>query len=75
MLGKVVTSMRAMWSGRVGLFAAMLMLIATSAFAQIDLTGSWVALQHEDIMERQPGPDAVDYLGLPINEEAADFCY
>jgi hypothetical protein len=40
------------------------------AFAQIDLSGNWAARQHEDWEERGPGPEAVDYLGLPINEEA-----
>src|SRR5688500_15629058 len=44
--------------------------VSTPAWAQVDLNGNWVARQHEDWEERGPGPEAVDYLGLPINEEA-----
>ena len=50
------------------LFAATL--ISVPAFAQIDLAGHWVARAHEDWEERGPGPEIVDYLGLPINDEA-----
>src|SRR4029078_13013017 len=39
------------------------------AFAQTDLAGSWVSLQHEDGLERGAGPSQVDYTGLPLNEE------
>ena len=45
-------------------------LISVPADAQIDLSGNWVSRQHEDWEERGPGPEVVDYLGLPINEEA-----
>ena len=37
------------------------------AFAQLDLTGIWSPVFHEDQPERIPGPELVDYLGLPIN--------
>jgi hypothetical protein len=40
--------------------------------AQIELSGSWAVRNHEDFMERVPGPYAVDYTALPINEEARD---
>ena len=40
-----------------------------AAFAQFELSGSWAARNHEDAMERGPGPYAVDYTGLPINED------
>src|SRR4051812_16718381 len=40
------------------------------ALAQIDLSGNWVPRQHEDWAERSPGPEVVDYLGLPINDGA-----
>ena len=51
------------------------LLLALSAvsfpgFAEMDLAGNWVAKQHQDWEERGPGPEAVDYLGLPINAEA-----
>lgn len=45
---------------------------ATPAFAEIDLSGSWAARNFEDVMERIPGPYAVDYTGLPINDDARD---
>ena len=53
----------------VGLIAVLL-LPGAAADAQIDLTGNWVALYHEDAPERLPGPALGDYLELPINEAA-----
>ena len=44
-------------------------LATTPAFAQVELAGTWVARNHEDALERGPGPYAVDYTGLPLNEE------
>ena len=43
----------------------------TPASAQIDLTGNWAAVFHEDQLERVPGPALGDYLGLlpPITEQ------
>ncbi len=49
------------------------MFVATPAFAQIDLTGNWQGVFHEDQLERIPGPALGDYLGLPINDEARAF--
>jgi hypothetical protein len=43
--------------------------ISVPAFAQVDLGGNWASRQHEDWQERAPGPEAVDYLGLPLNAE------
>ena len=40
------------------------------ALAQIDLSGVWAPLFHEDQLERVPGPDIGDYAGLPITEAA-----
>ncbi len=45
-----------------GLFASR------PASAQIDLSGVWAPLFHEDQVERVPGPDIGDYAGLPIND-------
>jgi hypothetical protein len=46
-------------------------LLAAPARAQeIDFTGSWVPIYHEDGPERIPGPELFDYLGLPINDAA-----
>ena len=50
--------------------AALFASITTPAFAQIDLSGNWASRQHEDWQDRGPGPEVVDYLGLPINDEA-----
>jgi hypothetical protein len=47
--------------------------VASPATAQVDLTGSYNALFHEDQPERIPGPALGDYLGLPINESARAF--
>src|SRR5580765_1615966 len=40
------------------------------AIAQIDLSGEWNPLFHEDQPERIPGPEIGDYLGLPITDAA-----
>jgi hypothetical protein len=48
---------------------AMMLAISAPAAAQIDLAGNWVSRQHEDWQDRGPGPEAVDYLGLPLNDE------
>jgi glyoxylase-like metal-dependent hydrolase (beta-lactamase superfamily II) len=49
---------------------AIALLIAVPAFAQIDLSGEWGNIFHEDQPERIPGPEIGDYLGLPINDAA-----
>jgi hypothetical protein len=36
--------------------------------AEIDLSGVWGARFHEDQPERLPGPDMVEYHGVPIND-------
>jgi glyoxylase-like metal-dependent hydrolase (beta-lactamase superfamily II) len=41
-----------------------------TAEAQVDLTGLWQPLFHEDQPERLPGPSIGDYVGLPINAAA-----
>ncbi len=38
--------------------------------AQIDLSGEWNNVFHEDQPERIPGPEIGDYLGLPITDAA-----
>ena len=55
-----------------GLFLAI-MLAATPAFSQADLTGVWGARYQEDQPERIPGPPLVDYLGLPMNDAARQW--
>lgn len=51
-----------------GLAVLLLVMAGSPAFAQVDLTGVWNPLMHEDQAERAPGPDVGDYLGLPIND-------
>jgi glyoxylase-like metal-dependent hydrolase (beta-lactamase superfamily II) len=38
------------------------------ASAQIDFSGIWAPIMHEDSIERAAGPDLGDYLGLPISD-------
>ena len=49
---------------------AIAVLVGVPAFAEIDLSGNWSTRQHQDWQDRNPGPEAVDYIGLPINDEA-----
>ena len=55
----------------------MLLVLATfgsgPALAQVDLSGTWTPLYQEDQPERIPGPDLVDYLGIPINDSARQW--
>ncbi len=44
-------------------------LASVPIFAEVDLSGNWAARQHQDWQERGPGPEPVDYSGLPINAE------
>ena len=55
---------------RVVLAALFLALPAVPAFAQVDFSGAWASLYHEDLPERLPGPELGDYMGLPINDAA-----
>ncbi len=48
----------------------LLALAAHSAQAENDLSGEWGTVYFEDYPERLPGPEAGDYLGLPINDAA-----
>lgn len=54
--------------------AKLLLLTAILAsmpgLAQMDPSGEWAPQFHEDFLERIPGPDIGDYLGLPINDAA-----
>ena len=50
--------------------AAMTVASGPSAWAQVELAGSWAARNHEDALERGGGPYAVDYTGVPMNNEA-----
>ena len=41
---------------------------AVPAAAQLDLTGEWAPIYHENGPERLPGPELGDYTELPLNE-------
>jgi cyclase len=45
-------------------------LACVPAFAQVDLSGEWGSRYTWDYLERLPGPELGDYLGLPINNAA-----
>jgi glyoxylase-like metal-dependent hydrolase (beta-lactamase superfamily II) len=49
-------------------WTVLLTAVASPAVAQVDLTGMWAPIFHEDQIERIPGPDVGDYAGLPIND-------
>ena len=51
--------------------AALVVALAAPAWAEIDLSGEWNGIFHEDQPERIPGPEIGDYLGLPINDAAS----
>jgi hypothetical protein len=48
---------------------AFAILAARPALAQVDFSGKWSARNGQDVMERGFGPELVDYLGLPLNDE------
>ena len=50
--------------------AFALLTLAAPVRAQTELAGSWAARNHEDGLERGGGPYAVDYTGLPLNDDA-----
>src|SRR5207302_2472821 len=54
--------------GTAWLWLPMLALASSAVFAQVDLSGDWVAYGHEDAMERGAGPLPVDFMGIPFNE-------
>jgi hypothetical protein len=54
--------------------AALLLTAALMPFSapaqQLDLAGNWAVRQHQDWEERGPGPEVVDYLGIPLSDES-----
>ncbi len=44
--------------------------VSAPALAQTDLSGNWGSRMHEDWADRAPGPDVVDYLGMPLTDGA-----
>src|SRR5262245_46829125 len=56
--------------GIISALALLALAAAAPAFAQIDFSGEWAPLYHEDAPERGPGPELGDYLEIPINDAA-----
>jgi hypothetical protein len=52
----------------VGLVA--LLVAPWPAAAQVDFSGQWAPVYHEDNTERIPGPELADYTGMPLNDAA-----
>jgi glyoxylase-like metal-dependent hydrolase (beta-lactamase superfamily II) len=50
--------------------ASLIVLGCAPVFAQVDLSGEWGSRYTWDYLERLPGPELGDYLGLPINNAA-----
>jgi hypothetical protein len=47
---------------------ASILCSSAPALAEIDLSGSWASINHEDALERGGGPNPDDWAGLPFNE-------
>ena len=49
---------------------ALVLFVCSSVplLAEIDLSGSWASINHEDALERGAGPNPADWAGLPFNE-------
>ena len=59
------------WVQRVGPMVVLAAIVFTpSASAQVDLTGMWNPQYLEDQPERIPGPELVDFGGIPLNDFA-----
>ena len=58
---------------QVSIFLAAVLMGAAPSPAQTTLNGDWQPQFHEDQPERIPGPELVDFLGLPINAEARQW--
>jgi hypothetical protein len=46
---------------------------AFSAAPGVDLSGNWAPVIHEDFAERIPGPELVNFAGLPVNDASRLF--
>src|SRR5580698_7616732 len=49
------------------------LLASGTAWAQLDLSGVWAPSTQEDQPERGPGPELVDFAGLPISDAARQW--
>jgi hypothetical protein len=56
--------------GIAGVGIAALLFLGGRAHAQVELSGTWTQLLHEDRADRGGGPDFGDYTGIPLNDAA-----
>ncbi len=59
--------LRAYLFGNAGFILFAGILCMPSIYGQVDITGDWTLLMHEDEAWRGPGPELGEYEGLPIN--------
>jgi glyoxylase-like metal-dependent hydrolase (beta-lactamase superfamily II) len=52
------------------IIAAAMLLASAPAYAQVDFSGEWAPRFWEDQLERVPGPELGDFLGIPISDAA-----
>jgi hypothetical protein len=56
------------------ILVGLILLVGVPAFAQVDFTGVWQPRTNdEDLPERLQGPSLVEFLGLPINDQARQW--
>jgi glyoxylase-like metal-dependent hydrolase (beta-lactamase superfamily II) len=53
--------------------AFWLYLFGVQAGAQVDLSGEWRSIRHEDLPDRGPGVGYGDYTGIPLTDAARQF--
>src|SRR4026208_308527 len=67
--------MQSSFKSKLPLCVLVMLWMSVSAFAQLDLTGIWAPPRpyEEDEPERGPGPSLVEFMGLPINDQARQW--
>ena len=60
-------------AGRNLFIAALLCAIAAHATADVDLSGEYRSVRHEDLPDRGPGVGYGDYTGIPLTDAARQF--
>lgn len=60
-------------AGHLTILVLTAVLASSPVSAQVDMSGIWGPLYHEDQPERIPGPNLGDYFGLPITSGARRF--
>ncbi len=60
-------------AARIGIAAMAIALLCTPAQAQVDLSGTWNTVRHEDLPDRGPGVGLGDYTGIPLTDAARQW--